>query len=333
MRSRSVDRRKGRASRRGLVAVLAALVLIAAGCEFVAIPGVPTTCTLTPANSVWRSRVTGLPVHSRSANYMGTIGTGADLKADFGSGLWDGGPIGIPYVVVSGSQPKVPVSFYYPTQSDPGGYPVPANPPIEGGPNGDGDRHILMVDKDNCKLYETYDMYPVEGSNAWEGGSGVIWDMRSNNQRPAGWTSADAAGLPILPGLVRYEEVAAGKVLHAIRITVPVTQTTYVWPASHQAGSTASLNAPPMGTWLRLKSTIDPNDFGPQTRPIVVALQTYGAIVADNGSALYMSGAPDERWDNDALRELLDIQGSDFEVVNTTSLKVANGSYESTTAS
>ncbi len=166
----------------------------------------------------------------------------------------------------------------------------------------------------------------------WEGGSGAVWDMSSNAMRPDGWTSADAAGLPILPGLVRYEEVAAGQVLHAIRMTVPVTRTSYVWPASHQAGSTSAVTAPPMGTWLRLKPTIDPDAFPAQARPIVVALQTYGGIIADNGTALYMSGSPSESWDNDQLQALRTIRVSDFEVVDASSLKVANGSYESNTA-
>jgi hypothetical protein len=175
-------------------------------------------------------------------------------------------------------------------------------------------------------LYETWSTYPVAGTNDWEAGSGAVWDLRSNQLRPAGWTSADAAGLPILPGLVHFDEVASGTVDHAIRITAPVTRRQYVWPATHQAGSTTSANAPAMGQWFRLRSSIDPDDFPPEVRPIVVALQVHGAIVADNGSGWYVSGVPDERWDNDALRALGSIHGSDFEAVDAAGLRVEAGS-------
>jgi hypothetical protein len=319
-----------RSGTRRTLAVVVATVLVVVGCEHVPVPGAPG-CRLTPSNNYWRADVRGLPVHHRSAAYINNIGPTKSLKADFGSGLWDGGPIGIPYVVVPGSQPKVPITFEYWDESDPGPYPIPPNAPIEGGPDSDGDRHILVVDKDNCVYYETYSSYP-DAEGGWEAGSGAIWDMRSNELHPDTWTSADAAGLPILPGLVRYDEVAAGKVLHAIRITVPVTQHAYVWPARHRAGSTTNLDYPPMGTWFRLKGSIDPNTFDPMVRPIVVALQTYGAIVADNGSAWYMSGVPDERWDNDQLRDLARIKGSDFQVVDTTSLIVSPDSGQATTA-
>jgi hypothetical protein len=305
-------------------------VLLAVGCEHVPVAGAPD-CRLTPVDSYWRADVRNLPVHSRSAAYLTNIGVNASLKADFGAGLWDGGPIGIPYVVVSGAQAKVPVSFEYDDESDPGPYPIPKNPPIEGGAASDGDRHVLVVDKDACRYYETYRAYP-DGHGGWDAGSGAVYDMASNALRPRGWTSADAAGLPILPGLVRYEEVAAGKVLHAIRITVPTSQKSYVWPARHQAGSTTNANYPPMGTWLRLSPSIDPNGFDPMVRPIVVALQTYGAIVADNGSAWYMSGVPDDRWNNDLLRQLGRIKGSDFQVVDSTSLIVDPDSGRATTA-
>jgi len=307
-----------------LVAVLA---LVASGCVFVAIPGVPTSCTITPANSFWRSNVSALPVHPSSTTWINSAGATRTLKADFGSGLWNGGTIGIPYNVVPGTQAKTTISsWWYGSQSDRVGYPIPANPNIESG----GDRHILMVDKDNCRLYE---LYAAERTpTGWNAGSGATWDMRSNAMRPDTWTSADAAGLPILPGLVRYEEVEANDVRHAIRMTVPVTANTYLWPASHQAGSGGSSNLP-MGAWIRLRADFDENLVDPQARPIVRALKTYGGVIADNGSAWYMSGVPDERWDNDQLRALGAIQGSDFDVVNTTSLKVANGSYQSTTAS
>jgi hypothetical protein len=319
----------GSCGARRLAIVVASAVAVTA-CVFTPIPGAPN-CNMTPTDSYWRADVRGLPVHSRSTAYINNISATGSLKADFGSGLWEGGPIGIPYVVVPGTQPKVPISFEYDDESDPGPYPIPPNPPIEGGNASTGDRHVIVVDKDACKLYETWSTYP-NGDGTWRAGSGAVFDMKSNAMRPRGWTSADAAGLPILPGLVRYEEVAEGTVRHAIRITVPRTQRSYVWPARHQAGSTTDLNVPPMGTWLRLKSTIDPNSFDPHVRPIIVALQTHGAIVADNGSAWYISGVPDSRWNNDLLRQLGRIKGTDFQVVDTSSLIVHPDSGKATTA-
>jgi hypothetical protein len=187
-----------------------------------------------------------------------------------------------------------------------------------------------MVDKDACRLYELYAAEPTAGG--WDAGSGATWDMRSNAMRPNGWTSADAAGLPILPGLVRYEEVEADDVHHAIRMTVPVTASTFVWPASHQAGSAGSSYLP-MGAWIRLRADFDENLVAPQARPIIRALKTYGGVIADNGSAWYMTGAPDERWDNDQLQTLGVVKGRDFKVVDASSMKVADGSYESRLAS
>ena len=314
--------------------MVAVLGLFSSSCAaFVAIPGV-ANCTITPADSFWRANVTSLPVHSQSSTYITTSGATAGLKADFGSGLWAGGPIGIGYNVVPGNQPKVAVTFDYADETDPGPYPIPANPVVEGGSGATGDRHVLIVDKDNCKLYELWNTYP--GPNGWgsgvTAGSGAIWDMRSNAMRPDGWTSSDAAGLQVLPGLVRYEEVASGVVPHAIRMTVPRTQGAYVWPASHFAGSSGTTTMP-MGTWLRLKSSVNEANFDPAVRPIIVALKTYGGVIADNGSAWYMSGVPDERWDNDKLATLGTIKGRDFEVVDATSEKVANNSYKAATAS
>lgn len=302
-----------------LVLVLAVAALGACG------PTVPTTsCPMFPADSHWHADVRGLPVRAGSAALVDTVGRGASLKADFGSGTWDGGPIGIPYVVVPAGQPKVRVTFADADESDPGPYPVPAGAPIEGGPGADGDRHVLVVDAGACRLYELYDAHPVGG--AWRAGSGATWDLRAHGLRPAGWTSADAAGLPILPGLVRYDEVAAGRVDHAIRITVPVSRTAYVWPARHQAGSTASPAAPAMGQRFRLRASVDEATFPASVRPIVRALKTYGAIVADNGSAWFMSGVPDPRWDDDALRTLGRITGADLEAVDASSLMVAPSS-------
>jgi hypothetical protein len=307
----------------------AVIGLLSAGCAvFTAIPGVPN-CNVTPSNSFWRANVTSLPVHPSSATWIGVIGATKGLKADFGSGLWDGGPIGIPYTVIPGTQPGVAVSGYYP-DSDPGPYPIPANANIEGGSASTGDRHILLIDKDHCKLDEVWSAYP-KSDGSWTIGSGAKFDMRSNVMRTAGATSADAAGLQILPGLVRYEEVASGTVRHAIRMTIPHTSTSYVWPASHQAG--ISGNYPPMGTWLRLKSSVNPANFPADVRPIIVALQTYGAVIADNGSAFYMSGVPDERWNNDDLATLGGIKGSSFDVIDASSEQVAANSYQARTAS
>jgi hypothetical protein len=280
-----------------------------------------------PASSHWHAKVTSLPVTANSSKLVASVGTTASLKADFGSGLWDGGPIGIPYLVVPGDQPRVRVTFDYADESDPGPYPVPAHPPIEGGAASDGDRHVLLVDKGACRLYELYDAHPTSTS-AWTAGSGAVWDLRSNALRPTGWTSADAAGLPILPGLVRYDEVAAGRIDHAIRMTVPRSRQAYLWPARHQAGSTTSADVPAMGQRFRLKATVREADFPAQVRPIITALKTYGAIVADNGSAWYLSGVPDERWDNDALATLRRITGASFEAVDASSLRVSADSGE-----
>jgi len=318
-----------------VVGIAALFSLLATGCgvaAFTPIPGV-TGCNITPANAFWRADVRSLAVKSQSATYIATAGATKGLKADFGAGLYQGQPIGIPYDVVPGNQPKVTVTFDYDEDSDHVGYPIPANPHVEGGPTATGDRHILMVDKDNCRLYELFDAHP--GPSGWgsgvSAGSGATWDMRANTMRQSTYTSADAAGLQILPGLVRYEEVASGKVQHAIRMTVPSTQGTFVWPASHKAGSSGA-STMPMGTWLRLKASVDENAFDPAVRPIVVALKTYGGVIADNGSAWYMSGVPDDRWNNDLLQTLGRIKGSDFEVVEASSEKVADNSYQGRTA-
>ena len=313
------------ALRRPVLAALAAASLLGiglTGCKGL-VPG--TSCPSFPADSHWHASVAKLAVTSNSSSLVSSVGSSSPLKADFGSGLWDGGPIGIPYVVVPGSQPKVAVTFDYADESDPGPYPIPASPPIEGGPNATGDRHVLIVDKGACRLYELYDAHR-SSTGRWSAGSGATWDLRSNALRPAGWTSADAAGLPILPGLVRYDEVAAGRIDHAIRMTVPTSRTTYLWPARHQAGSTTNANVPAMGQRFRLRTSIRAADFPAQVRPVIVALQTYGAIVADNGSAWYLSGVPDERWDNDALATLKRLHGSDFEAVDARPMMVSSGS-------
>jgi len=292
-------------------------------------PGGPTIagCPIFPGNNVWNARVDLLPVDPHSADYIASIGPNTGLHPDFGSGTWDGGPIGIPYAVVPGSQPLVPVSFDYDDESDPGPYPIPASPPIEGGPQSGGDRHVLLVDSGHCTLYELYAAYPAEGSS-WHAGSGAIFDLRGNALRPATWTSADAAGLPILPGLVRYDEVAAGTIRHALRFTVVHTRDEFVWPARHQASSSANAAYPPMGQRFRLKAGFDVSPFPKSVQPILVALKFYGMFVADNGSNWYISGVPDERWNNDELHVLNQVHGSDFEAVDESSLMVSPGSAQ-----
>lgn len=283
--------------------------------------GVINGCEVFPTNNIWNVPVDNLPLDSNSATYVSTIGANASAHADFGSGLWDGGPIGIPFVVVSNSQPLVSVSFDYSNESDPGPYPIPSNAPIEGGSQSSGDRHVLVVDQDNCTLYELYDAQPQTGG-AWHAGSGAVFNLNSQSLRPAGWTSADAAGLPILPGLVRYDEVTAGEIRHAIRFTAPQTRNTYVWPARHEASSLTAMKYPSMGQRFRLKSSFDISSFSPDVQVILTALKKYGMILADNGSSWYLSGVPDERWNNDDLHEFSQISGAAFEAVDVSSLMV-----------
>ncbi len=277
-------------------------------------------CPVLPPDNIWNKPVDNLPVAANSAAYIQTIGANTHFHLDFGSGLWDGGPIGIPYDVVDASVPKVNVTFDYEDESDPGPYPIPLNPHIEGGPNSSGDRHILMLDRSTCMLYELYSAYLT--SEGWQAGSGAIYDLNSNALRPAGWTSADAAGLPILPGLVRYDEVASGKILHAIRFTAPQTRRAYVWPARHFASSLTGSQYPPMGQRFRLKASFNISPYEPQVQVILQAMKTYGIILADNGSSWYVSGVPDERWDNDVLHNIDSLKGSDFEAVDVSSLMV-----------
>ena len=308
------------ARRRVTLAALVALLAACAGPADVATP-VPEApgCPLLPADSYWYVDVGDLPVHASSAAWVAAIGQDDPVHPDFGAGTFEGGPIGIPYNVVDGSTPDVPVQFTYAEESDPGPYPIPPDPLIEGGPEADGDRHILVVDRDACVLHELFDAHP-DGAGGWTAGSGAVFPLDSHALRPADHTSADAAGLPMLPGLVRYDEVAAGTIDHAIRMTAPRTDRRWIWPARHQAGAADDPGLPPMGAWFRLSAEVDPDDFPAQARPIVVALQTHGAILADNGSSWFLRGVPDERWDNDALRSLRDIPGSAFEAVDTSGL-------------
>jgi len=292
-------------------------------------PGTPPPqiagCDIFPGDNIWNTPIDTLPVHPNSANYISTIGASSGLHADFGSGVWppsSNSPIGIPYVDVPGSQPDVPITFVsWPDESDPGPYPIPPNAPIEGGPDAVGDRHVLVLDRDNCILYEMFDAFP-QGNGSWEAANGAVYDLSSHDLRPDGWTSGDAAGLPILPGLVRYDEVASGEIRHAIRFTAPETQAAHIWPARHDASSNTGSNYPPMGLRLRLKANYDISGFPLEIQVILQAFKTYGIILADNGSAWYISGVPDERWDNDMLHEWDGITGSDFEVVDVSSLLI-----------
>ena len=276
-------------------------------------------CPVFPADNVWNARVDALPVDAKSSTYIAFIGPNIGLHPDFGSGTWEGGPIGIPYTTVPATQPRVSITFYYPDESDPGPYPIPPDTPIEYG----SDHHILIIERDNCNLYEVFDASTSNGGASWDAGSGAVWNLRSNALRPADWTSADAAGLPILPGLARYDEVAAGEIKHALRFTVRATNGTYIWPARHRTTSPFNANAPPMGQRFRLKSSFDVSGFSPQVQVILNGLKRYGMFVADNGSNWYISGAPEERWDNDMLvGELRRVKGTDFEAVDESSLMV-----------
>jgi len=300
--------------RLALGAALAA-ALLAPGALAAPLPEAPD-CPVFPASSVWNKPVDKLPLQKNSAAIVKAIGASLNLHADFGSGLWDGGPIGIPVTVVDGSQPRFSVDFLYDEESDPGPYPIPPDVRIEGGPDSDGDRHAILVERDSCTLYELFDLWP-----AWDAGSGAIWNLRSNALRPRGWTSADAAGLPILPGLARYDEVERGVIDHALRFTVRRSRRAYVYPARHFASSSTSPNLPPMGLRLRLRANFPVASFPPQARVVLRALKRYGMIGADNGSSWYISGVPDPRWDNDQLHTLHRVKGSDFRVVNTSKLR------------
>lgn len=278
------------------------------------------TCSIFPADNIWNTPVDKLPVSPNSATYVNTIGASSPMHADFGSGLYNGAPIGIPWITVPGTQPKYNVTFDYADESDPGPYAIPLSAPIEGGSASTGDRHAIAIDTNNCILYELYSAYPQASS--WQAGSGAIFDLKSNTLRPATWTSADAAGLPIQPGLARYDEVAAGEIRHALRFTVPKTQRAYVWPARHYASSLTDPKYPPMGQRFRLKASFDISPFPADVQVILRALKKYGMILADNGSAWFVSGAPDPGWNNDHLATLRNITGSAFEAVDVSSLMI-----------
>jgi hypothetical protein len=276
-------------------------------------------CAIFPANNVWHADVSKLPVHASSSAWVASIGTTKPGHPDFGPGF------GIPITTVPPGQATTKVTFQYARDSDPGPYPIPPNPKIEGGAGSSGDRHVILYDQRGCKAYELYAAYPNPGGT-WKAGSGAIFDLRGNSLRPAGWTSADAAGLSILAGLVRYDEVAAGRIDHAIRFTAPRTRNAFIWPARHQASSSSDAALPPMGARFRLKASVDTTRFGSQARVVAEALKRYGAILADNGSSWFFSGTDDSRWSNDSLSGLKTLRGSDFEVVDESGLMASPNS-------
>jgi hypothetical protein len=280
--------------------------------------GAPS-CPVFGANNPWNQRVDRLPVARNSAQLIASIGLGAPVHPDFGT-VYNGAPNGIPFAVVSRHTPRVPVSFDYSDESDHGRYPLPRHVPIEGGPRSTGDRHVIVVDRDACIDYELFDAHPLSGGARWHAGSGAIFNLRSNHLRPAGWTSADAAGLPILTGLARYDEVARGLIDHALRFTAERTRRAYVYPARHYASSSTNPALPPMGLRVRLKTNVNISGLPYQARVVAAALKRYGLILADNGSPWYISGAPSPRWSDDALHQLGRLHGRDFEVVDTISL-------------
>jgi hypothetical protein len=277
--------------------------------------------------SLWNQDISGAAVDPNSSAIINFIGSSVGMHADFGSGQYQGSNIGIPYSVVSGTQAPVSITFTaYGSESDPGPMPLPGNAPIEGDPNpGNGDRHVLVLDNSNCFLYELFGAAP-NGNGSWNAASAAVWDLLSdgNTQRPWTWTSADAAGLPIFPGLVRYDEVAAGQIPHAIRVTLQDSRAAAVLPASHWAANSTSANAPPMGMRMRLKANYDISGFSPQVQVILSTMKKYGLIMADNGSSMYISGAPDSRWDNDALHDLGQVPASAFEVVKMDTVYTAS---------
>ena len=285
----------------------------------------PLPCAVLPANNIWNRDISAMPVHAMSNAWINSIGSAAPVHPDFGKGPYHNRTIGIPYTVIPAAQPTVPMTFLYDDESDPGPYPVPLNVPVEGGGSkpskGKGDAHVLLVQEGSCDLYEVYaSRRGMDG--AWSGGSGAVFDLGSNALRTDTWTSADAAGLPILPGLVRFDEVDGGAINHALRFTAPNTQDSYVWPARHEASSNSDPNLPPLGIRVRLKASVDISGFSTANQVILTALKTYGMMLADNGSAVFLSGAPDRRWDDDDLHQLQTLHGSDFEVVDVLSLIV-----------
>jgi hypothetical protein len=281
-------------------------------------------CQMFPADSIWNYNISNLPVYPNSSNYIASMGAAGQLHADFGAPVAGYAPQGIGYAIVNSSQPAVPVQFYYAQQSDPGPYPIPANAPIENGPNSQFDRHVLVLNNSACQLYELWNAYPQPGGS-WLAGSGATWSLNSDALRPLYWTSADAAGLPILPGLVRYDEIASGSIDHALRVVANATQMAFLWPARHFASSSTNPNLPPMGLRLRLKASFNISPFPQDVQVILTALKNYGMFVADNQgvTSWVVTGAPDPHWNNFDLNSLGQVHGSDFEAVDESMLQAS----------
>jgi hypothetical protein len=302
-----------RAAIAAAVAATGLLALGGASAQALRLPQAPR-CPVFPRDNAWNQRVDALPVAADSARLVGSIGLGDYVHADFGSGLWQGKPIGIPFDIVTRKTPRTRVAFQYDDESDHVGYPIPRRVHIEGG----SDHHALLLDKDACRLYELGGLERRGGR--WYAWAGATWSLRSNRLRPATWTSADAAGLPIFPGLARWDEVRRGAIDHALRFTAPRTRRAFVYPARHYASDATDPALPPMGLRVRLKASVDIASFPPQARVVLTALKRYGMILADNGAPWYVTGAPDRHWSNDQLHTLHRLHGSDFEVVDTSSL-------------
>jgi hypothetical protein len=302
-------------STRVLLASAAVAVLAAGGAAHaLRVPTAPR-CPVFPKSNPWNRRIDRLPVAKNSAVLIASIGPNTGLHADFGSGLWQGKPIGIPFDVVTRKTPRTRVSFEYSDESDHVGYPIPKRVHIEGG----SDHHALLIDRNACRLYELGGLQ--RQGKRWHAWAGATWNLRSNHVRPAGWTSADAAGLPIFPGLARYDEARRGVIDHALRFTVARTRRAYIYPARHYASDLTDPSLPPMGLRVRLKASFDVRPFPRQARIVLIALKRYGMIVADNGSNWYITGAPSPGWSNDQLHTLGRVKGSDFEVVDTSKLR------------
>jgi hypothetical protein len=297
------------------IAAVSVLVAgLAGSANALRLPAAPR-CPVFPRSNPWNQRVDKLPVAANSATMIRSIGLNTGLHADFGSGLWEGSPIGIPFDVVTKQTPRSRVSFEYADESDRVGYPIPKRVHIEGG----SDHHALLIDRTACRLYELGGLERSGGR--WHAWAGATWSLRSNRLRPAGWTSADAAGLPIFPGLARYDEVRRGVIDHALRFTAARTRRAYVWPARHYASSSTDPSLPPMGLRVRLKAGFDVRPFPRQARIVLVALKRYGMLLADNGANWYVTGAPSPGWSNDQLHTLGRVKGADFEVVEASSLR------------
>jgi hypothetical protein len=313
------------------VAVVAASVMAPAAAQEpvskpVARPVAGTSCRAFPADNWWHADVSRLPVHARNRQWLSHMSTRDDLHPDFGPSYGDGPDYGIPVTVVSSSHPRVRVEFDYTTESDRVRYPLGVDTRIEGGRRSAGDRHAVVVDKGACRLYETWSTRTVNGR--WRAGSGAVWSLRSNDLRPDGWTSADAAGLPILPGLLRWSEVRAGRVDHAIRFTTDVTSRHHLWPARHDAGSRSSRAYPPMGARFRLRAGFSTRGFSPYAVTVIAAMKKHGLVLADNGSPWFFQGEQNRHWPTRLVEDLKRIPASAFVAVDTASLRVSRNSAQ-----